>query len=192
MTSRLAARVFGALFFVAAPVFGPLSGLAYAQTPDAYDVEALPAVAAPPAVAPTLAAPVPKRVSTGACVILKGEQIVDQQNCKALAAAEDTAVNGSAAAGFANGITYVWPSGNRTIIGGADDDFSVNGNACRAAARCQAAGFASWSRKPATRSVTRKAPRSKPRRHSRLFAPAFRRRSRPSGRRTARPLRARR
>lgn len=72
-------------------------------------------------------APQPKRVSTGTCVILKGEQIIDQQNCRALAAVEDTA-NGSAAAGFANGITYVWPSGNRTVVGGADDEFNVNGN----------------------------------------------------------------
>ena len=71
--------------------------------------------------------PSPKRVSTGTCIILKGEQVVDQQNCRALAASEDTA-NGTAAAGFANGMTYVWPSGNRTVVGGTEDEFSVNGN----------------------------------------------------------------
>jgi hypothetical protein len=64
----------------------------------------------------------PKRMSTGMCTILRGEQVLEQQNCKAMAEAE------GAGESFAKGITYVWPSGNRTAVGGTDEDFTVNGN----------------------------------------------------------------
>lgn len=90
---------------------------ATAQSPDTAYPDPGPAYAAAPA-APSL-----KRATTGLCTILRGEQVLDQQNCKAMADAA-----GPEGAGFASSITYVWPSGNRTVVGGTEDDFSVNGN----------------------------------------------------------------
>lgn len=90
---------------------------ALAQSPDPDYADPGPAYAvAPPA-------PPLKRATTGLCTIMRGEQVLDQQNCKAMADAP-----GPDGAGFAGNITYVWPSGNRTVVGGTDDDFSVNGN----------------------------------------------------------------
>lgn len=108
----------------AAPLAAPLAaalvlvaGGAWAQTPFPDDPDATAAIPAAPA-------PAPKRTSTGMCSILRGDQVLEQQNCKALADAAEP----PAGSGFAKGITYVWPSGNRTIVGGSEEDFAVNGN----------------------------------------------------------------
>ena len=61
------------------------------------------------------------RSSSGTCTIMRGETVLDQQGC-------GLAETAPAAPGTTRDITYVWPSGNRTNIGGAGDDFTVNGN----------------------------------------------------------------
>ncbi|MGQ0672330.1 MAG: hypothetical protein ACT4N2_05550 [Hyphomicrobium sp.] len=64
--------------------------------------------------------------STGLCTIMRDTTMVEQQNCKAIANA--VPANGTSEDSFASSTTYVWPSGNRTIVGGTEEDFSVNGN----------------------------------------------------------------
>ena len=61
------------------------------------------------------------RSSTGTCSIMRGETVLDQQGC-------GLAETAPGAPGTTRDITYVWPSGNRTNVGGAGDDFTVNGN----------------------------------------------------------------
>lgn len=90
-----------------------LGGSAAAQTAD--DDAGWQQTTAPPGASPI------KRSSAGLCTIMRGNQVLEQQNCKALA---DTA----GADGGVSGIAYLWPSGNRTVVGGTEDDFTVNGN----------------------------------------------------------------
>jgi uncharacterized Zn finger protein (UPF0148 family) len=53
---------------------------------------------------------------TGLCTVLRNSKIADQKSC----AAAKTAATGETA--------YLWPSGNKTTVGGTDEDFTVNGN----------------------------------------------------------------
>ena len=66
-----------------------------------------------------VAASRPKPVAlkpTGMCTVMRDGKIADQKSC----AASKTAATGDT--------SYMWPSGNKTTVGGTDEDFTVNGN----------------------------------------------------------------
>lgn len=78
-----------------------------------------PATPEPPSWTTRVAPPRPKPLAlkpTGMCTILRDGKVADQKSCQA----NKSAIEGQTA--------YLWPSGNRTTIGGTDEDFTVNGN----------------------------------------------------------------
>jgi hypothetical protein len=61
------------------------------------------------------------------CTILRADKVSEQQSCSAIRASI-ASVDTSTGQTADRGTTYLWPSGNRTLVGGSDEDFSVNGN----------------------------------------------------------------